>query len=87
MDFELYFCSSRVIKLKPGNQFLADPWIAVVREEFPGHELPLFSSLTELQTFQFVLDLCPHLARLRDVWVLNGLTGRELLVLQGGTQR
>jgi hypothetical protein len=73
---------AKIIKIKPGNAQLAEPWIAVARDEFPGHELPLFASLNEQQTFQFVVELCPPLARLREAWVLNGLTGRELLAME-----
>ena len=76
------FIIANIIKIKPGNMQLAEPWIAVAREEFPGHELPPFASLTEQQTFQFVVELSPPLARLREAWVLNGLTGRELLAME-----
>jgi hypothetical protein len=75
---------ANIIKIKPGNMQLAEPWIAVARDEFPGHDLAPFASLTEQETFQFVVDLCPPLARLREAWALNGLTGRELLAMEPG---
>ncbi len=72
---------AKIIKIKPGNFALAGPWIQYARSEFPGHELPLFTSLNEEQTFGFVLELCPHLARMRDAWILNGFTGREIMAM------
>ena len=67
-------CIAKIIKTKSGTFNMAGPWYRHVRNEFPGHELPLFTSLTEEQTFNFVLELCPHLKRLHDAWVLNGLS-------------
>jgi hypothetical protein len=78
-------CIAKIIKAKSGTFNMAGPWYRHVRNEFPGHELPLFTSLTEEQTFNFVLELCPHLKRLHDAWVLNGLTGRELLAMSPAT--
>ncbi len=61
------------------NPKLAESWTALLSCEQEEVPLPLFSSLTSEQTFEFVLELCPHLERLALLWNMHGLTGRELL--------
>ena len=71
---------ARIIAGSTINPSLAEPWTSLLEcEQEPLSDLPAFSTLNSEETFAFVLDLCPHLERLDNLWNLHGLTGRELL--------
>ena len=42
-----------------------------------GERLRDFGDLSSQDTFNFVIELCPHLKGLQEAWNLTGLTGRE----------
>jgi hypothetical protein len=79
---ETKFIVVLIAKMVTANKLRSSPttvWVnAVPPESKVLIDLPLFVTLNELQTFEFVTTLCPHLAKHREAWVTHGLTGREL---------
>jgi hypothetical protein len=72
---------ARIMNQCTGKPPMSAPWIAMIPDVIIMEHVPPFSTLTSVQTFEFVLLELPHLTWLRQAWELHGLTGRELLAM------